>query len=89
MALSIGVSVGDKIDINGHLLRVKSLMQDPNVIIITIDGGPEFLVTDKDQQEILPNVKVQLGIGRTGGNNRLAFDAPRTIPIHRLDGKYR
>jgi|KBSSwiStaDraftv2_1062776.scaffolds.fasta_scaffold31759_4 hypothetical protein len=82
MALSIGVSVGSRIDIAGHLLQVTALVQ-PRLIVVTVDGGDDVVISDKDRKEIVPGLWVQVGIGQVGGCNRLAFEAPKTINVSR------
>lgn len=79
MALSIGVSVGSKIDIQGHILQVKSLVH-PNVVVVTVDRGEEIVISEGKTVEILPGVKVQSGVG----GNRLAFHAAKSIRISRV-----
>lgn len=80
VALSIGVSVGSKIDIGGHLLQVKALVH-PNVVVVTVDRGDEILISEGKSVEILPGVKVQAGLG----GNRLAFHAAKSIRISRVE----
>lgn len=80
MALSIGVSVGSKIDVGGHMLQVKALVH-PNVVVVTIDRGEEVVISEGKTVEILPNVRVQSGVG----GNRLAFHAPKSIRISRVE----
>jgi hypothetical protein len=61
--------------------------QDPgagDLITITIDGGKNILVTDQSKSIILPEVLAFSGVGASGNRSRLAFEAPRTIPIRRL-----
>lgn len=79
MALSIGVSVGSRIDIQGHILQVKALVA-PNVVVITVDRGAEMVISEDKTVEILPGVKVQSG----SGGNRLAFHAAKSIRISRV-----
>lgn len=79
MALSIGISVGSKIDVGGHLLQVKSLSH-PNVIIVTVDRGEDIIISEGRAVEVLPGVKVQSG----SGGNRLAFHAAKSIRISRV-----
>lgn len=80
MALSIGVSVGSKIDVGGHTLQVKALVH-PNVVVITVDRGEEIVISEGRAVEILPGVKVQSGVG----GNRLAFHAAKSIRISRVN----
>jgi hypothetical protein len=79
MALSIGVSVGSKIDVGGHMLHVKALVH-PNVVVVTLDRGEEIVISEARAVEILPGVKVQSG----SGGNRLAFHAAKSIRISRV-----
>lgn len=79
MALSIGVSVGSKIDVGGHTLQVKALAH-PNVVIVTVDRGDDIIISEGQSVEILPGVKVQAGVG----GNRLAFHAAKSIRISRV-----
>jgi hypothetical protein len=77
------VSVGSKIDVGGHTLQVKALVH-PNVVVVTVDRGEEILISEGKTVEILPQVRVQSGVG----GNRLAFHAPKSIRISRIpDGQ--
>lgn len=80
MALSIGVSVGSKIDVGGHTLQVKALVH-PNVVVITVDRGEDIVISEGQAVEVLPGVKVQSG----SGGNRLAFHAAKSIRISRVN----
>lgn len=84
MALSIGVSVGSKIDIGGKMLTVKA-MAPPNLIVVSVDGAADVVVSDLSRTEILPNVFVFAGVGKGGGSHRLAFEASRSIRISRVE----
>ena len=80
MTLSIGVGVGSRIDVGGHLIQVKALVS-PNVIVLTVDRGEDVVVSEGKAVEILPDVKVHAG----PHGNRLAFIAPRSIRISRIE----
>lgn len=84
MALSIGVSVGSGIDVDGHLLLVKRLDQHKR-IWVTVDGEDDVVISDTDRKEIVPGVWVRVGIGQNGNRNRLAFEAPKAIRISRIE----
>jgi len=84
VALSIGVSVGSRIHVDGHLLQVNKLDQHKR-IWVTVDGENDVVISDEDRQEIVPGVWVRVGIGQTGKRNRLAFEAPRAIRISRVE----
>jgi hypothetical protein len=79
MALSIGISVGSQITVGDHQVRVKEL-SPPNLIVITIDGKEDKMISDKERTEIVPEVFVSTG----GAQNRLAFEAPKSIRIKRV-----
>ena len=80
MALSLGVSVGSKIDVGGHMLQVKALVH-PNMAVVTVDGGEEIVIRDSETVEILPGVTVQTGFR----GDRLAFHAAKSIRIFRVE----
>jgi len=80
MALSLGVSVGSRIFIGDDILRVIAM---PSATILEVSvKGKRFTVTDNERKEVLPDVFVSAGFG-DGNTNRLVFEAPRRIPIHR------
>lgn len=83
MALSIGISKGSRIDVDGHEVRVKAI--NGALIVISVEGK-DFLVSDQKRVEILPEVYVSTGIGKKGGSNRLAFEAPLRVRISRVEG---
>lgn len=85
MALSIGVSVGSKIDVGNHRVKVKAIL-GPTLFLINVDGGEDITISDKERVKILEDVYVFAGVGGGGVGNRLAFEAPRSIPIHRKEG---
>jgi sRNA-binding carbon storage regulator CsrA len=84
MSLSIGVSTGSRISVGDHVVRVKSI-NSPNLFVVDIDGGNEVVISEREKIEVLPDVFVQSGVGQKGGGNRLAFDAPRSIKISRIE----
>jgi hypothetical protein len=51
--------------------------------VVTVDGGDDVVISDKDRKEIVPGLWVRVGIGQVGGCNRLAFEAPKTINVSR------
>ena len=84
MALSIGVSVGSRIGVDGHLLQVKALRHQ-NLIVVSVDKGKDVMVNDREGTEILPFVFVFCGAAAEGEGNRLAFDAPKSIRISQIE----
>jgi hypothetical protein len=84
MALSLGIHFGSKIRIGEHIVKVAAIVA-PTVYLLTVDNGPELLVSDQETTEILPGVTVFVGTSKTGSINRLAFTAPRSIVISRVE----
>lgn len=82
MPLSLGVSTGDKLTVGPHDLSVKKVV-NPTTIVISVDDGPEIIITEFERTQILRNVFVFAGVGANGNGSRLAFDAPRNVSIHR------
>ncbi len=85
MALSIGVSCGDRIDVGGHTLEVKDVSGLVEmVVMVSVDGAPAVVLTEQSSVELIPGVKVFVGRGKTQstGTYRLAFEATRIIRIN-------
>lgn len=85
MALSLGVSVGRKIAVGASVLEIRAI-PDPTQMIIAVDGGKEIAVSDDaaNAVQVLPGVRVFVGLDTNGNRNRLAFEAPKSIPIKLL-----
>lgn len=77
-----GVSKGSRVKVGTHMITVEAI--HGRSLIISVDGGPPVHVTEQEQQ-LVPNVKVFVGVGATGNSNRLAFIAPKEIAIHRIE----
>lgn len=88
MALSIGVSVGDKINIGGREVAVKAVSA-PNLIVVSVDGGEDIVLSEDRRKEIMPQVFAQVGVGQRGNTTRIAFEAPRSISIKRMGSEWR
>lgn len=88
MALSLGISVGSKIRVGTSVVEVVSVMGTARVLIKV--EGKEFMITDCERTEILPNVFVSCGRNDDkqflASFSRLAFEAPRSIEINRMMG---
>jgi hypothetical protein len=85
MALSLGVSIGSKVQIGDKLLVITDILNG-NHISLTY-GGKTFLITESERTEIDPTVFVSCGSrdsNRHEKYTRLAFEAPREIQITRL-----
>lgn len=85
MALSIGVTAGSQIRIGKSVLKVVDITS--GLITVKVGNGPLHVLSDKERAEVLPNVFVFVGDmrGRNTGS-RLAFEAPRSVPITRVEG---
>jgi hypothetical protein len=86
MALSLGVSCGDRISVDGHILEVKNVSGFLEmVVIVSVDGAPGVVLTELSRVELIPGVKVFVGRGKmhARGTYRLAFEAHRSIRIDR------
>jgi sRNA-binding carbon storage regulator CsrA len=87
MALSLGVKAGSKITVGNHEVTVRSILKD--LILISVDGGPDVVVSEQAREQILPEVWVFLGKPPSNPDHssdsqrRLAFEAPRDIKILR------
>jgi hypothetical protein len=86
MALSIGVSVGERIAVGDSIVEVKAI-KNPKLMVITVNSGSDISINDNKAHavEILPGVRLFTGLNKNGSDSsRLVFDAPKSIPIHRI-----
>ena len=87
MALSLGVSVGRRIAVGHSIVEVRAI-HAPKHMVVAVDSGTDITINDNKAHavEILPGVRlfVGLGLGKHGSGNRLAFEAPKSAPIHLL-----
>ena len=86
MALSLGVSVGERISVGDSIVEVRAI-HSSKLMVVAVNDGPDIKVNDKkaDAIEILPGVRVFTGLNKNGNeSSRLAFDAAKSIPIHRV-----
>ncbi len=82
MALVLGASVGDIIDIGQHHIQVMSIGPDRRVTLWCGDGR-QFVISEAGPTTIFANVAVKLGPAPKRSSCRLVFDAPKTVPIFR------
>lgn len=68
--------------VGDHKVVVRALTP-PNLIVISVDGGQDIVISDQSSTEILPKVWAFSGVGANGSMNRLAFKAPKSIRILR------
>lgn len=86
MALSLGVKAGSRIKIGEHVLQVLKVEDEVRITIQMNDR--QYVITDVERQLIAPEVYVSCGSQKGKGlpdYGRLAIEAPRRIPINRLD----
>jgi hypothetical protein len=70
--------------VDGHIVTVKAFSH-PNVITISVDDREDIRVTEDHSIEILPQVNVFPGVGPREASNRLAFEAPLSVRIGRIE----
>jgi len=83
MALAIGVTKGTKIRIGNMMLKVIDIVAG-KCVRVAVDNGAPILVTDSERTPLAPNVFVSMGKSSSTSGSRLAFEAPRAIPIERI-----
>jgi hypothetical protein len=85
MALSLGITVGQRIAVGRSIVQVTAI-KNPELMLVSLDGGPTIAVHSNKAQAvtILPEVRLFVGLGKKGKSHRLAFEAPKSIPIHLL-----
>ena len=85
MALSIGVQVSDQIDIDDKTLIIKGISHKSAVVCF--NGGKHQVISEEERTLIAPEVYVSLGAAKKHSTQRcrLAFEAPRSIRIEKVD----
>jgi hypothetical protein len=91
MALSIGVSAGDKVFVGDSIVTVRATLSTPktDIIEVSVDDGPVVQLTELSTEELLPEVRAFVGRSprQSRGAYRIAFKAPRRILINRRPGE--
>ena len=82
MALTLGVKVGDVVDVAEHWIAVLSINTRDTATLIS-NGGRKIEVSARGMTEMVPEVWIGLGPDATRSRLRLVFEAPRNIPITR------
>lgn len=82
MALTLGVKLGDVVDIDKHWIAVLSINSRTTATLIARDGFKTTISADYET-EIAPEVWVRLGRDESRSRLRLRFEAPRHISINR------
>jgi hypothetical protein len=84
LALTLGVRVGHKIQVGEHMVEVKKV-HSTTLMTLTIDGESDVQVSDQSRKEIVPSVHVFTGSKEGETGYRLAFEAPKSVKISRLN----
>jgi hypothetical protein len=84
MALSIGVHEGSKVMVGGSILSVLDIASSTHVSVEF--KGKTFLITDAARTKVADDVFISCGSKQQKHErySRLAFEAPRDIPISRV-----
>jgi hypothetical protein len=82
MALTLGVKIGDVVDIAEHWVAVLSIHTRDSATLIS-NAGRKIEVSAREMIEMVPEVWIGLGPGATRSRLRLVFEAPRNVPITR------
>lgn len=92
MALSIGVTVGSRIQVGNDYVEVREVLTT-ELVSVTVNGDDPILIGNAEQTEIAPGVFLFCGVDlKVNGKNlpdshhsRLAFDAPLSVKINRVE----
>jgi hypothetical protein len=82
MALTLGVKIGEVVDIAEHWVAVLSIDTRDSATLIS-NAGRKIEVSARGMTEMVPEVWIGLGPDATKSRLRLLFEAPRHIPITR------
>lgn len=87
MALSLGVSRGDKLDIGDHMVTILEIPHTQRLHLSC--GDRTYEITDCERVQVLPQVYISIGKAArvvpqaNPREARLAIEAPREIAITR------
>ena len=82
MALTLGMKLGDVVDVADHWVALLSIDTRNSATLIS-SGGQKITVSSDQMTQISPDVWIGLGPDPATSRLRLVFDAPRHIPITR------
>ena len=85
MALVLGLSIGDVVDIAAHWVAVLSVDGRDSATLIG-NGGRKIMISADQMTELTPEVWVGLGPDAATSKLRLLVDAPRHMSITRRQG---
>jgi len=86
MALTLGVKIGDVVDIATNWIALLSVDSRTRATLIRNDGT-KIPITSKGLTEVAPGVWVGLGPDAATMKLRLLFEAPRDLAIRRRSGR--
>jgi hypothetical protein len=86
MALVLGLSLGDVVDITDYWIAVLSVDSRRTATLLAKDGE-KIAVSSKHETELVPTVWVQLGPWVSKSHVKLLFEAPRSVSITRRQDK--
>ena len=82
MALTLGVKIGEVVDVAEHWVAVLSVDSRNSATLISNDGQ-KIAVSSNHMTQMAPDVWIGLGPDAATSRLRLVFDASRHIPITR------
>jgi hypothetical protein len=82
MALTLGMKIGDVVDVADHWVAVLSIDTRDSATLIS-SGGQKITVSSDQMTQVSPDVWIGLGPDAAKTRLRLVFDAPRHISITR------
>lgn len=83
MALVMTLKEGEEFYIGDVPYVVDEITGRTSFVVMECDGGKRWAVTDQRATEISDDVFLSAGVSHTSNLVRLAFDAPRSLPILR------
>lgn len=82
MALALTFSLGERIFVGNHWIRLLRILS-ARLVEIDTSTGDRLLIDDQKEIEVFPEVWVGLGNRAARLNVRLSIDAPREMAILR------
>lgn len=84
MALVLSLKLDEIFMVSGRRVTVTAIEHE-NLLTLTRYDGKEFVITDMESTEIMPDVFVSSADFYKWGQVRIAIEAPRSIEIMRED----
>lgn len=88
MALILGVYTGSTIYVGDTPIKVTEAAQGSSLLAISVDGGPDIVISEREAKEVMPSVFMSVGRPMRGEHRgtappRVVIEAPREITILR------